>query len=126
MAHPRLLFALIIMIVSIGMSAMAQKMIWIDDNGAVRTQVNGDQTEVSETAEVELYVTSWCPYCKEAINFFNARGIPFTAYDIEKDRSAARRKLQLDNRAGVPLAIINGQKIHGFSETSYSRALAGR
>ncbi len=126
MTHPRLLFALIFMSVLMGVSAMAQKMIWIDDNGAVRTQVNGDQTEVSETAEVELYVTSWCPYCKKAINFFNARGIPFTAYDIEEDRSAARRKRQLDNRSGVPFAIINGQKIHGFSESSYSRALAGR
>lgn len=73
--------------------------------------------------KVELYVTSWCPYCKQAENFFRAQGIPFTAYDIEKDSAAARRKEQLDSRGGVPLAIINGQMIHGYSENAYREAL---
>lgn len=73
--------------------------------------------------QVELYVTSWCPYCKKAEEFFRAQGIPFIAYDIEKDSSAARRKEQLDSRGGVPFAIINGQKIHGYSEGAYREAL---
>lgn len=73
--------------------------------------------------QVELYVTSWCPYCKKAEEFFRAQGIPFTAYDIEKDSAAARRKEELDSSNGVPLAIINGQKIHGFSESAYREAL---
>lgn len=73
--------------------------------------------------KVELYVTSWCPYCKKAENFFRAQGIPFTSYDIEADSAAARRKEELDSRGGVPLAIINGQKIHGFSESAYREAL---
>lgn len=73
--------------------------------------------------KVELYVTSWCTYCKKAENFFRAQGIPFTVYDIEKDSSAARRKEQLDSSKGVPLAIINGQLIHGFSEAAYREAL---
>jgi glutaredoxin len=73
--------------------------------------------------QVELYVTSWCPYCKQAENFFRSRGIPFTAYDIEKDSSAALRKEQLDSSRGVPLAIINGQKIRGYSEEAYMEAL---
>ena len=74
--------------------------------------------------KVELFTTSWCPYCKHARNFFLSRGIPFTEYDIEKDKNAARRKKQLDSRKGVPFAVINGQRIHGFSEVAYSRALA--
>lgn len=73
--------------------------------------------------QVELYVTSWCPYCKKAENFFRTQGIPFTSYDIEKDSAAARRKEELDRSGGVPLVIINGQKIHGFSENAYREAL---
>lgn len=73
--------------------------------------------------QVEIYVTSWCPYCKKAENFFRAQGIPFTSYDIEKDSAAARRKENLDRSGGVPLVIINGQKIHGFSENAYREAL---
>jgi glutaredoxin len=74
--------------------------------------------------QVELYVTSWCPYCVKAENFFRAQGIPFTVYDVERDSAAARRKDELDTRRGVPFAIINGQKIHGYSESAYREALA--
>lgn len=72
---------------------------------------------------VELYVTSWCPYCKLARKFFISKGIPFKEYDIEKDESAARRKNELDNRRGVPFAVINGERIHGYSEEAYNWAL---
>lgn len=72
---------------------------------------------------VELYVTSWCPYCKLARNFFISKGIPFEEYDIEKDEAAARRKKELDGKRGVPFAVINGDRIHGYSEEAYTRAL---
>jgi glutaredoxin len=85
------------------------------------------QSKTSSTPpKVELYVTSWCPYCKEARNFFKSRGIPFSEYDIEKDKDAARRKQQLDKRGGVPFALINGIPVHGFSKAAYERALRGK
>jgi len=73
--------------------------------------------------EVILYTTSWCPYCKKARDFFTSRNISFTDYDIEKDKEAAERKRQLDTGSGVPFAIINGTKIHGFSPEDYEKAL---
>ena len=73
--------------------------------------------------QVELYTTSWCPYCRKAESFLSANGIPFVSYDIEKDKAAAARKKQLDQRKGVPLAVINGQVVYGFSERSYRAAL---
>jgi len=73
--------------------------------------------------KVELYITGWCPYCREAVDFFKARGIYFDLYDIEKDEKAALRKNELDGRRGVPFAVINGQKIHGYSEQAYLKAL---
>lgn len=74
---------------------------------------------------VELYSTSWCPYCKKARDFFRAKGISFTEYDVEKDKDAARRMQQLDGRGSVPFAVIDGRGIHGFSEAAYEKALAG-
>jgi glutaredoxin len=79
-----------------------------------------------KTATVDIYVTDWCPYCTKAIKFLKARGIPYTAYDIEKDKNAAERKTKLSNRQGVPFAIINGKQILGFSEKAYSDALGLR
>ncbi len=78
---------------------------------------------LQETKQVELYVTSWCPYCRKAIDFFRSRGIYYVLYDIERDDNAARRKTELDPRKGVPFAVINGIKIHGFSEKAYLKAL---
>jgi glutaredoxin len=77
-------------------------------------------------ATVDLYVTSWCGYCKKAREFLRARGVPFTEYDIEQDADAARRKQEIDPRPGVPLAVINGQVILGFSASTYERALVNR
>lgn len=72
---------------------------------------------------VELYTTSWCPYCKKAIHYFQSKGIAYTVYDIEADKQAAARKKKLDGRGGVPFAVINGKKIHGFSANAYEAAL---
>lgn len=80
--------------------------------------------ERSKPSKVDLYVTSWCKYCKLARRYLAANNIPFNAYDIEKDSRAAKRKRKLDPRSGVPLAVINGKVIIGFSEASYSKALS--
>lgn len=73
--------------------------------------------------QVELYVTSWCPYCKQAKQFFKSRGISYKAYDIEKNKQAAARKKRLDAKGGVPFAIVNGTAIHGYSPHRYTNAL---
>ncbi len=73
--------------------------------------------------QVELYVTDWCPFCKKAQAFFDQRGIPYQLYDIEKDSAALRRKMELDSGRGVPLALINGVKIKGWSQQAYEAAL---
>jgi glutaredoxin len=73
--------------------------------------------------DVILYVTSWCKYCKKAKAFLRSRKIAFTEYDIEKDHQAAQRRKELDPRSGVPLAVINGHVLLGFSEASYMKAL---
>ncbi len=79
----------------------------------------------STLPKVEIYVTSWCGYCKKAKSFFAARKIPFTIYDIEKDDAAARRMARINPRGGVPVTVINGQVFRGFSEEVYASALEG-
>jgi glutaredoxin len=80
-------------------------------------------TSSNSRPEVELYVTSWCPYCTKAKAFFDQRDIEYQVYDIEKDSAAARRKQQLDTGRGVPFAVINGTKVSGWSAPAYQAAL---
>ena len=72
---------------------------------------------------VELYVTSWCVYCKKAKAFLRSKGIRYVEYDIEKDSAAARRMSRLTSSRGVPFAMINGRPVQGFSKAAYTRAL---
>ena len=88
-----------------------------------RTPVGKPEPKVYCQAEVELYTTSWRHYCKKACEFFNGRGVPFSEYDIEIGEEAAVRKQETDGRPGVPLALANGQAIHGFLPQAYEQAL---
>jgi glutaredoxin len=80
----------------------------------------------SANHQVDLYVTSWCPYCKKAAAYLDRRGVEYRIFDIEKDAEAAKRKNRLDNRKGIPFAVINGVAIHGWSESAYAEALGRR
>lgn len=93
------------------------------DEGAAEPAPAQQKTRAETSSKVELYVTSWCPYCKKAKSYFRSRNIPFDEYDIEKDPQAARRRQALDKRSGVPLAVINGYVIIGYSEENYELAL---
>jgi len=72
---------------------------------------------------VELFVTSWCGYCKKAEAYFQARDIPYVKYDIEKDQAAARRKSSLTQSRGVPFVMIGEVGIPGYSEAAFDKAL---
>jgi glutaredoxin len=74
-------------------------------------------------ASVEMFATSWCGYCKKAREFFAARGIALTEYDIEADAAAAQRKQAIHPSPGVPLVVINGKPIQGFAPHAYEQAL---
>lgn len=76
-------------------------------------------------AEVELFTTNWCGYCRKARAYLQQQGVSYREYDVEKDRAAAQRKQQLGG-SGVPFAIINGQKILGFDPEAYASALGIR
>ena len=66
------------------------------------------------TGTVEIYVTNWCGYCKQAQDYMKSKGITYVAYDIEKDSAARQRHKELGGR-GVPLIIIGSNKMSGFS-----------
>lgn len=89
-----------------------------------RDYSSGSHSQTRSDAEVDIYVTSWCPYCRKAVAYLESQGISYNKYDIEKDEEAAARKsLLAPGYSGIPLAVINGQIIKGYSRESYEEAL---
>jgi len=83
-------------------------------NSPARTAAPATAKNERFSGTVEIYVTDWCGYCKQALSYMSSKGIPFVAYNIEKDSSAKQRHKELGGR-GVPLIIIGNNKISGFS-----------
>ena len=81
---------------------------------------------VMADANVEMFMTSWCGYCKKTREYFQARGIAITEYDVETDPAAAQRKQEILPSPGVPLVVINGTPIQGYSPHAFEQALQGR
>jgi glutaredoxin 3 len=61
---------------------------------------------------VHLYTTAGCPYSAAAREDLEWRGVDFVEYDVEKDRDAYERMLELTggNRT-VPVIVEEGKPV---------------
>jgi hypothetical protein len=59
------------------------------ERGAAIAEASGEQPEVI------MYMTTWCPYCKQARKFFDRHGIVYVEYDVERDSNAWRENKRL-------------------------------
>ena len=59
-----------------------------------------------------IYTKPGCPYCQQAREHYNARGIPFTEYDAQNDKERQREMLAVTGGdPTVPAIVENGSYI---------------
>ncbi len=75
---------------------------------------SGQRSTFSSNTKVEVFMTSWCGYCKKMVRFLNEKGISYIAYDIEKDSAAARAYREL-GRKGVPVVRVGSHFVSGYN-----------
>jgi len=60
--------------------------------------------------QITLYTTSWCPDCIYAKAFLRERGIDFREINIEREESAEKIVLRVNNgRRKVPTLEVEGR-----------------
>ena len=74
----------------------------------------------SKKKKVTMYSTAWCGYCKKAKKYFQAKGIPFVEYDIEKNARAKKDYDALGGK-GVPVIVMGKKRMNGFSVAGFER-----
>ena len=74
---------------------------------------------------VVMYSTTWCGYCKKAVAHFKQKNIKFKEYDIEKSSKGKRDYKKLRGR-GVPIILIGGQRMNGFSAQAFDSIYYGK
>lgn len=60
-------------------------------------------------ATVDLYISPSCPYCAQALAYYEAAGVPHTVHDAQHDRAARQRMFSYTGGdPTVPAILING------------------
>jgi len=68
-------------------------------------------------AEVKVYTTDYCPYCKKAKALLTALQIPYEEIDVTHDAALRDKLVEMsEGRTTVPQIFIDGKPIGGFTD----------
>lgn len=96
----------------------------------IRVQSFDGEATVTEHANaaarpetITIYTADWCRICHRAKDYMKEKGYSFRERDIEKSRSA---KLEFDRLGGkgVPVILVGGKRMNGFSPGKLEQLLA--
>ena len=68
-------------------------------------------------AEVDIYTTTWCPYCARAKSLLEKKGVAY--HEIDLDAEPSRRAEMVQRSHGgrtVPQIFINGEHVGGCDD----------
>jgi glutaredoxin len=71
---------------------------------------------------VKIYISDHCLFCKEAVQFFERKGIPFQLINVTHDRERFDEMVSLGGIA-TPFIVIGKQILHFFDREKIERAL---
>ncbi len=78
----------------------------------------------AQDKKVEVFVTTWCPFCQKLENFLKNNRIDYKRYDVEKDAEGSRLFSELGIE-GVPVTRIDSTLIQGYDREGIMAALQG-
>ena len=77
------------------------------------------------TPRIEMYATSWCPYCERARNLLRAKGVAFEEISLETHPEQREEMIRRSGRRSVPQVFIGGQHIGGCDDLHALDAAGG-
>jgi glutaredoxin 3 len=68
-------------------------------------------------AKVDVYTTTYCPFCVRAKTLLKSKGIAFTEIDVTNDETLRAKMVELSGgRRTVPEIFINDKIVGGYDE----------
>jgi len=74
-------------------------------------------------ANVTIYSTPTCPYCKMAKEYMTENNVECKDVDVSTDQDAASEMVQKSGQMGVPVIDVDGKIIVGFDKQELQSAL---
>jgi glutaredoxin 3 len=66
--------------------------------------------------KIEMYATSWCPYCERAQQLLRRKGAAFEEISIETHPERRAEMIERSGRRTVPQIFIDGRHIGGCDD----------
>ena len=66
-------------------------------------------------ADIRIYSTPSCPYCKMVKAYFSDLSIPFEDIDVSTNQLSAQEMIGKSGQLGVPVIDIDGNIVVGFN-----------
>lgn len=85
------------------------------NNSTPTSTTSSYTTQRTSPAQVTLYATAWCGYCKKARRLLKDNNIDYVEYDIEKS-STGRKAYEKLGGGGVPLLVIDDTVVRGYDK----------
>lgn len=74
-------------------------------------------------ANVTIYTTPTCVYCKETKKFFSENNVEYKELDVAADEKARDEMVKKSGQLGVPVIDIDGTILVGFDKAKLSDLL---
>jgi glutaredoxin 3 len=67
-------------------------------------------------AQVTIYTTRWCGYCRSALRLLDQKGVAYVNQDVGSDDKTRRWLVDVTGRTTVPQVFINGRSVGGYDD----------
>lgn len=97
-----------------------------EGNAVAGREFKTDDPEVQRAlgkVEVTLYQEADCAPCSEARAYFEKNGVSVTARDVDQDVNQRERARRLSGSRTLPVLVIDGKVLLGFSDNAVQGAL---
>ncbi|MEX1014576.1 MAG: glutaredoxin family protein [Candidatus Paceibacterota bacterium] len=74
-------------------------------------------------ANIIIYSTPSCVYCKMAKKFFDEKDIEYTEKNVAGDQEAMKEAVEKSGQMGVPVIDIDGKIMVGFDKEKIKEVL---
>ena len=63
------------------------------------------------SAELKLYVKTWCPWCVRAEDWLRTRGYAYRQIDVEANRADSEEMIRLSGQGRTPTLVTGDGKL---------------
>lgn len=74
-------------------------------------------------ANVTIYTTPTCVYCRMAKEFFKKNNVAYEEHNVAEDDKAREEMVKKSRQLGVPVIDVNGEIFVGFDQSGLKKAL---